>query len=107
MDIHNHSNQRAGQWVNNNSGMLGGHGMVAGNSMGMNQMVHGHSQSNTPVDMPHYNSSYNMMHSGAHDMNGLNTIHMNLGSFTPSMMGQNQTTSHNLSASPSMQMFLQ
>lgn len=36
MEIHNHSNQRAGQWVNNNSGMLGGHAMATANPMGMN-----------------------------------------------------------------------
>lgn len=75
-------------------------------------MNHGHGSSNTPVDMSQYNSSYNnMMHSGGLDINGINSnslIHMNLGSFTPNnlvSMGQNQSTSHNLSASPSMHMF--
>jgi hypothetical protein len=71
-------------------------------------MGHGHSSQNQPIDLSQYNSSYNnMMHQGNLDINNLNAIHMNLGSFTPNMMGQSQASSHSLSASPSMQMFLQ
>jgi hypothetical protein len=86
MDMHNHSNQRAGQWVSNNSGMIGGH-MVSGSAMAMNQMNHG-SGSHAPVDMSQYNGSYNNMMHG--DINGINQnslIHMNLGSFTPNNIG--------------------
>ena len=59
MDLQHHPNQRAGQWVSNNSGMLGGH-MVSGNPMAM-QMNHGNNSSHSQVDMSQYNGNYNNM----------------------------------------------
>jgi len=76
----------------------------------MNHGNSAHGTSHTPVDMTQYNGSYNnMVPSAGLDINNLNTIHMNLGSFTPNMMGsqhQQQNVggapAQDLSQSPSM-----
>lgn len=74
-------------------------------------MGHGnHGSSHGQMDMSQYNGSYNnMMPSGGLDINNLHTINMNLGSFTPNMLNNHQSSgsNSNMGQSQSMQMFLQ